>query len=112
MSPESRIKALRGAPPNGWAAFSADESKLVAYGLTYEDAVAKAEKEGEKDPVLVKVPDDWTERVLAQRSFLARFGLSLNRTPPPRMSAPSNGRAHGGLENKQTEFVIDEAANL
>lgn len=65
MSPEDRIKALVGAPANSWVAFSADESRLVAYGSTYEEAAAKAQEQGESDPVLVKTPDDWTERVLA-----------------------------------------------
>lgn len=62
---KTRIDALRDAPPNGWAAFSADESRLVAYGTSYEDAVIRAETEGEKEPVMVKIPDDWTQRVLA-----------------------------------------------
>lgn len=64
MSPEARIKALRAAPPNGWVAFSSDEERLVAYGKTYEEAVAKAEKNGEPDPVLTKVPKDWSMQVL------------------------------------------------
>jgi hypothetical protein len=64
MSPEARIQALRKAPPDGWVAFSADEDRLVAYGITYEDAVAKAEENGEPDPVLVKVPKDWSMQVL------------------------------------------------
>lgn len=66
MSPEARIEALKSAPPNGWVAFSADESEVVAHGATYDEVVARAEKLGVSDPVLVKVPDDWTERVLAQ----------------------------------------------
>ncbi len=61
----TRIKALREAPPNGWAAFSADESRLVAYGKTYDEAVVKAQEEGEAELILVKIPSDWTERVLA-----------------------------------------------
>lgn len=64
MSPETRIKALRAAPPNGWAAFSSDEERLVAYGRTYDEAVKKAEKNGEAEPVLVKVPRDWSMQVL------------------------------------------------
>jgi len=64
MSPEARIKALRAAPPDSWVAFSADEQRLVAYGKTYEEAVTKAEKNGEPDPVLTKVPKDWSMQVL------------------------------------------------
>ena len=65
MSPEARIKALRAAPPDGWVAFSSDEERLVAYGKTYEEAVTEAEKNGEPDPVLTKVPKDWSMQVLA-----------------------------------------------
>ena len=64
MTPEARIKALRAAPPDGWAAFSSDEESLVAYGSTYEDAVSEAQKKGEPEPVLVKVPKDWSMQVL------------------------------------------------
>jgi len=65
MSPDERIKALKAAPPDGWAAFSDDERNLVFYGSTYDEAVANAEKGGVDDPVLVKIPESWTERVLA-----------------------------------------------
>ncbi len=64
MSPDDRIKALRQAPADGWVAFSADESIVVAYGASYDEVVAAAEKQGVSDPVVAKVPDDWTERVL------------------------------------------------
>ncbi len=64
MSPEERLSALLAAPANGWVAFSGDESRVVAYGATYEEVVSKAEKEGEPDPLLVKIPFDWTELAL------------------------------------------------
>ena len=64
MNPQERLKALCEAPPDGWVAFSEDESRVVAYGATYEEAVFNAEKEGENDPLLVKIPNDWTELVL------------------------------------------------
>lgn len=65
MSPEARMNALLGAPSDGWAAFSEDEERVVAYGSTYEEAVSNAEKEGVADPVLVKIPKDWTALALA-----------------------------------------------
>ena len=65
MSPEARIEALRKAPPDGWAAFSEDEERVVAYGASYDEAVANAEKAGVHDPVLVKVPPEWVDRVLS-----------------------------------------------
>ncbi|MGO9591888.1 MAG: DUF5678 domain-containing protein [Candidatus Acidiferrales bacterium] len=64
MSPEARIEALRNAPRNGWAAFSEDEEKLVAYGATYDEVVKKAEENGVTEPVLVKVPPTWNDMVL------------------------------------------------
>lgn len=63
MSPEARIKALREAQPGTWVAFSQDESKVVARGRTYDEAVAAAEKAGESDPVITLVPTDWVARV-------------------------------------------------
>ena len=64
MSSEDRINALRKAPPDGWVAFSEDESRVVGYGATYEEVVSVAEKSGVFDPVVVKVPQDWTPAVM------------------------------------------------
>jgi len=64
MSPEARIEALKNAPRNGWAAFSSDEERLVAYGTTYDEVVKKSEENGVSDPVVVKVPDGWNDLVL------------------------------------------------
>jgi hypothetical protein len=64
MSPDARIEALRKAPPDGWVAFTEDEEQVVAYGATYDEAVAEADKNGVHDPVMVKVPQDWSDRVL------------------------------------------------
>ena len=60
----TRLEALQNASPDTWVALSEDESRVVAYGATYEEAVAKAEALGVSDPVLIKVPQDWTPRVL------------------------------------------------
>jgi len=64
MSPEARIAALKNAPPNGWAAFSEDEERLIAYGATYDEVVRRSEENGVSDPVVVKVPPSWTDLVL------------------------------------------------
>ena len=64
MSRQARIEALKNAPANGWAAFSEDEERLVAYGNTYDEVVAKAEKNGVTEPVIVKIPENWNDRVL------------------------------------------------
>jgi D-serine dehydratase len=65
MTAEERVRILREAKPNSWVAFSGDESKVVAYGKTYSDAVKAAEKLGESDPVMVKIPDNWSSRVFS-----------------------------------------------
>jgi hypothetical protein len=64
MSPQARIDALKNAPANGWAAFSEDEERLVAYGNTYDEVVELAEKHGVTEPVIVKIPENWNDRVL------------------------------------------------
>lgn len=64
MRPDDRLEALRRAPSDSWVAIASDESRVVAYGRSYDEAVAEAEKVGELDPILVKVPTDWTELVL------------------------------------------------
>ena len=63
MSVEERVRILGEAKPNTWLALSSDESKVVGRGETYGDAVADAEKNGEEDPVLIKIPDNWNSRV-------------------------------------------------
>lgn len=65
MSPDARIKVLREAAPGSWVAFSNDESRVVAYGKTYDEAVAAAEETGESDPVITRVPKDWVARVFS-----------------------------------------------
>jgi hypothetical protein len=63
MSAEERVKILREVKPNSWVAFSSDESKAVAYGNTYSDTVKAAEELDKREPVMVKVPDNWSSRV-------------------------------------------------
>jgi predicted RNase H-like HicB family nuclease len=56
-------EALQEAPSNGWIAFSEDEERLIAYGATYDEVVANAEKQGVADLIVVKVPETWIYRV-------------------------------------------------
>ena len=65
MTSQARIDALKNAPPNGWVAFTEDEERFVAYASTYDEAVELAERNGVSDPVIVKVPENWNDRVLA-----------------------------------------------
>ena len=55
----ARADALRAAPLNSWVALSEDESRIVASGATYEEAVKKSEEAGVTDPVLVRTPPEW-----------------------------------------------------
>ena len=64
MSTAERVKTLREAEPNSWVAFASDESRVVATGKTYQEAVEKAGQSGEDDPILVKTPDKWRPVVL------------------------------------------------
>jgi hypothetical protein len=50
-------------PSNGWIAFSKEDERLIAYGATYDEVVANAEKQGVSDLVVVKVPETWIYRV-------------------------------------------------
>jgi hypothetical protein len=64
VSVDERVRILREAEPNSWIALSGDESRLVASGSTYAEAVERAGLEGENDPVLIKTPETWVPMVL------------------------------------------------
>jgi hypothetical protein len=64
MSPEDYARMLAKAPRDGWIALSEDESRVVGTGLTMEDAVSAAAKQGVDEPVLVKSPKEWGYKVL------------------------------------------------
>jgi len=63
MTVEERVRILTDAKPNSWLALSSDESKIVGRGDTYLEAVEDAEKHGENDPLLIKIPENWEPRV-------------------------------------------------
>jgi hypothetical protein len=56
---DRRLELLRSAPLNAWIALSEDETKIVAYGATYEEAVKNSENAGVDDPLLIKTPRVW-----------------------------------------------------
>lgn len=64
MSIEDRLQILRKATPNSWIAFSADEERVIAAGLTFEETIGAAEKSGEKDPLLTFIPPNWAPALL------------------------------------------------
>jgi len=59
MNWDPRFEALKSAPLDSWIALSEDETKIVAVGSSYEEAVKKSESAGVSDPVLVKTPKAW-----------------------------------------------------
>jgi len=65
MSPQERIKILQEVPKDSWVVFSEDESKFLGHSSTYEEAVLQAEKQGESEPVVVKIPENWIEGILS-----------------------------------------------
>jgi len=54
-----RFEALKAAPLDRWIALSEDETKIVAVGISYDEAVQGSEQAGVSDPVLIKTPKVW-----------------------------------------------------
>jgi hypothetical protein len=61
---EARLSVLRNAPLDRWIALSSDETRIVAEGETFAGVVEAAERTDEHDPIVLRVPEDWTPRVL------------------------------------------------
>ena len=64
MNTEDRVRILKEAKPDSWVAFSADESKVIAYGDSYDEVVDRAQNAGEREPIVLKTPESWCPRVL------------------------------------------------
>ena len=64
MKPEEYARMLAQAPRDGWIALSEDESRIVGSGSTMEEAVSAAANQGVDEPVLVKSPKEWGQKVL------------------------------------------------
>jgi hypothetical protein len=56
---DSRFELLRKAPLDSWVALSEDESRIVATGSTYSEAVRNSENAGIDDPIILKTPKQW-----------------------------------------------------
>ena len=59
MRIDPRFEALKRAPLDSWVALSADESRIIAVGPSYAEAVTKSEHVGVSDRVLVKTAKSW-----------------------------------------------------
>ncbi|HUG80021.1 MAG TPA: hypothetical protein VML01_00045 [Bryobacterales bacterium] len=64
MSTQERVKILADATPNTWIALSQDESRVIAEGADFMQAVENASAAGETDPVMIRIPDAWRPMVL------------------------------------------------
>jgi hypothetical protein len=54
-----RVGILRSAPLDSWIALSEDESRIVAVGKTYAEAVQKSEEAGVAEPLILRTPKSW-----------------------------------------------------
>ena len=59
-----RLELLRSAPMNTWIALSADESRIIATGVTFMAADEAAKKTGEEGYVLTRTPEAWLPRAM------------------------------------------------
>jgi hypothetical protein len=56
---DARLNALRTAPMDSWIALSADESTIVAVGVSFEEVTRNSEIAGVEDPLVIKTPKSW-----------------------------------------------------
>ncbi len=48
---------LAGVPKGAWVALSRDEERVIAYAAELQEALDKAKKAGETDPIVIRVPE-------------------------------------------------------
>ncbi|MGA2904381.1 MAG: hypothetical protein ABSD98_11155 [Candidatus Korobacteraceae bacterium] len=61
---DARTEALRNAPLDSWVALSADETRVVAVGTTYEEVSTALDRMGDTDSVILKTPAAWLPMAL------------------------------------------------
>lgn len=49
---------------NKWVAISSDQKEIKGVGGTAQQALKKSKKNGEEDPILTKVPKDYSTYIL------------------------------------------------
>ena len=49
---------LKGVPAGAWVAISSDEMCVVAYAAEMRDAIKAANKKGDQNPIILRVPLD------------------------------------------------------
>jgi len=53
-------RLLTGVPKGAWVALSSDEERVIAFAAELQDVLAKAKELGEKNPVVMRVPEEGT----------------------------------------------------
>jgi hypothetical protein len=48
---------LKGIPPGAWVAISERQNKAIAFGLDAQAVQAEAQRKGEEQPLMVRVPE-------------------------------------------------------
>jgi S-methylmethionine-dependent homocysteine/selenocysteine methylase len=66
LTPEAaaRLSLLQSAPLDKWIALTNDEKQIIAEGETFAEVATAVEEMGAHDPLILRVPEDWTPRVL------------------------------------------------
>jgi len=57
--PPAIVEELARVPANFWVALTPDESAIVFYAPTLDEAIAGAAEQGVAEPLLLKTPEDW-----------------------------------------------------
>jgi hypothetical protein len=55
---------LSGIPAGMWVAISQDQTRVAGKGLTIDDALAEARRNGEEKPFVIRVPENGTALIL------------------------------------------------
>jgi hypothetical protein len=48
---------LKGFPPGTWVAISEEQNRALAHGVDLQTVFDQAQQKGEKQPLIVRVPD-------------------------------------------------------
>jgi hypothetical protein len=55
----TRLEALLNAKPDSWIALSADESRIVAEGATFEEVAQALDRLHDDESVVIHIPSEW-----------------------------------------------------
>jgi len=61
---DARSEVLRNAPLDSWVALSADQTRIVAVGNSFEEVSAALDRLGDSEAVILKTPPAWLPMAL------------------------------------------------